>query len=58
MEAAVRNNYDWTNGSTEHSLIDPNWRNKPKYSEDEFWNMAYADLGERYGLKDIREAAQ
>ena len=58
MEAAIKQNYNWDANVTERPLIDPEWRSKPKYSEDEFWNMAYADLGRRYGLNDIREVAQ
>lgn len=37
-------------------LIAPNWQEKRYTSHDEFWNEAYADLGKRYGLDDIREA--
>ena len=57
MEAAVRQRpFNWRDDSVERPLVDPDWRSKPKYSEEEFWNMAYADLGKRYGLNDIREA--
>ena len=57
MEAALRQTpYDWRENAVVRPLIDPDWRNKPMYSEDEFWNMAYADLGKRYGMNDIREA--
>ena len=38
------------------SLISPAWREQPTCSHEEFWTMAYADLGKRYGLNDIREA--
>ena len=58
MEAAVRQTNDWSANINECSLIDPDWRSKPRYSEDEFWNMAYTDLGRRYGLNDIRDAVQ
>ena len=53
MEATLR-----TNGlqATEKPLINPDWRNQQMHSHEEFWNMAYADLGKRYGLNDIREA--
>ena len=37
-------------------LIDPDWRNKPTYSVDEAFEMAYKHLGSLYGLNDIREA--
>ena len=37
-------------------LVAPNWHEKRYTSHDEFWNEAYADLGKRYGLNDIREA--
>jgi len=37
-------------------LINPSWRNQPTYTHEDFWNMAYQDLGKRYGLNDIREA--
>ena len=57
MEASVRQApFDWRDSSAERPLIDPDWKSKPKYSEEEFWNMAYVDLGKRYGLNDIREA--
>lgn len=36
-------------------LVAPNWQGKRYTSHDEFWNEAYADLGKRYGLNDIRE---
>ena len=36
-------------------LVAPNWHEKRYTSHDEFWNEAYADLGKRYGLDDIRE---
>ena len=58
MEAALKPQKDWNSGIMGRPLIDPEWKSKPKYSEDEFWNMAYADLGKRYGLKDIRESAK
>ena len=58
MEAAIRHTYDWTSETMERPLIDPEWRSKPRYSEEEFWNMVCVDLGKRYGLKDIRETAQ
>ena len=58
MEAALRQTSDWQTDVMERPLIDPDWQSKPRYSEDEFWNMAYADLGARYGLKDIREAGK
>ena len=41
--------------SVAEPLIDPNWKEQQKYSHKEFWDMAYADLGKRYGLNDIRE---
>lgn len=37
-------------------MIDANWQSQTCYSHDEFWNKAYADLGQRYGLDDIRDA--
>ena len=53
MQAAVRQDDFLT---TPEPLIDPNWREQRKYSHKEFWDMAYADLGKRYGLNDIQEA--
>ena len=59
MEADVRKRpYDWQELAIGHPLIDSDWRTQPKYSDDEFWEMAYTDLGKRYGLNDIREAEQ
>ena len=37
-------------------LVAPNWQEKRYTSHNDFWNEAYADLGKRYGLDDIREA--
>lgn len=42
--------------SEEEPLIDPRWREKPMYSVDEAFEMAYKHLGKLYGLNDIREA--
>ena len=57
MEATEKiKSYDWRGNMVGRPLIDPDWRNKPKYSENDFWNLAYSDLGKRYGLNDIREA--
>ena len=57
MEASLRQApFDWRDNSAERPLVDPDWKSKPKYSEEEFWNMAYVDLGKRYGLNAIREA--
>ena len=57
MEASVKQApFDWRDSAEERPLIDPDWKSKPKYSEEEFWNMAYVDLGKRYGVNDIREA--
>ena len=53
MEAALRKNGFLT---MEKPLINPDWQIQQNYSHEEFWNMAYADLGKRYGLNDIRDA--
>ena len=53
MQSAVRQDDILT---MPEPLIDPNWREQRKYSHKEFWDMAYADLGKRYGLNDIRDA--
>ena len=38
------------------SLIDPNWRDKPARPWDEVYGELCKDLGQHYGLSDIREA--
>ena len=38
------------------TLIDPDWRNKPKRPWAEVYEEMCKDLGHRYGLNDIREA--
>ena len=53
MEATLRKNGFLT---MEKPLINPDWRIQQTYSHEDFWNMAYADLGKRYGLNDIRDA--
>ena len=53
MEAALQREEFRT---MDRPLIDPNWREKPIYSHEEFWNMAYKDLGSLYGMNDIRDA--
>lgn len=53
MEAALQKDGFLT---MEKPLINPDWRIQQTYSHEDFWNMAYADLGKRYGLNDIRDA--
>ena len=39
----------------EEPLVRTDWQFTAHYSHEEFWDMAYADMGKRYGLNDIRE---
>ena len=41
---------------TSESLIDANWRNKRSRAWEEVYDELCADLGQHYGLHDIREA--
>ena len=36
--------------------IDPNFKSKPMYSSEEYWDKFAKGLGHYYGLNDIREA--
>ena len=36
--------------------IDPYFKNKPMYSVEEYFDGLAKDLGEEYGMNDIREA--
>ena len=36
--------------------IDPDFKNKPMYSIEEYFDGLAKDLGEEYGMNDIREA--
>ena len=36
--------------------IDPDFKNKPMYSVEEYFDGLAKDLGEKYGMNDIREA--
>ncbi len=36
--------------------IDPDFKNKPMYSVEEYFDGLAKDLGEEYGMNDIREA--
>ena len=57
MEAALRQkSYDWEPNVMEHPIIDPNWRTQPTYSHEEFMDELAKQLGQAYGLNDIREA--
>ena len=38
------------------SFIDPDFKQKPMYSSEEYWNKFAKGLGRYYGLNDIREA--
>ena len=37
-------------------FIDPDFKQKPMYSSEEYWDRFAKGLGQRYGLNDIREA--
>ena len=37
-------------------FIDPDFKQKPMYSSEEYWDRFAKGLGRRYGLNDIREA--
>ncbi len=39
---------------TSESLIDANWRDKPARSWEEVYDELCKDLGQHYGLHDIR----
>ena len=49
-------NYDGGVHVHEEPLVNPNWQSQAYCSHEEFWDMAYADMGKRYGMNDIREA--
>ena len=36
--------------------VDPNYKNQPHYTHEEFWDAAYKELGRLYGMNDIRDA--
>ena len=36
--------------------IDPNFKSKPMYTVDEYFDGLAKDLGEEFGMNDIREA--
>lgn len=36
--------------------IDPDFKNKPMYTVEEYFDGLAKDLGEEYGMNDIREA--
>jgi hypothetical protein len=36
--------------------IDPDFKNKPMYTVEEYFDGLAKDLGEEYGMSDIREA--
>ena len=36
--------------------IDPDFKNKPRYTVEEYFDGLAKDLGEEYGMNDIREA--
>ena len=36
--------------------IDPDFKNKPMYTVEEYFDGLAKELGEEYGMKDIREA--
>ena len=56
MNTQAQVNYDGGVHVHEEPLVNPNWQNQAHYSHEEFWDMAYADMGKRYGMNDIREA--
>ena len=37
-------------------LVDPNFKEKPMYTSDEYWDKFAKGLGQCYGMNDIREA--
>ena len=41
---------------TSEALIDSNWRDKPARPWEEVYDELCKDLGQHYGLSDIREA--
>lgn len=36
--------------------VDPDFKNKPMYSVDEYFDGLAKELGEEFGMNDIREA--
>ena len=52
MEAIKRT----SSTATKSSMPNPNWGGQSSYSRDEFMSELARQLGEVYGLKDIREA--
>ena len=52
MEAIKRT----SSTATKSSMQNPNWGGQSSYSRDEFMDELARQLGEVYGLKDIREA--
>ena len=53
---AIKQTYKWEADVTERPIIDPNWRNQPDCSKEEFMNKLAQRLGQHYGLADIRDA--
>ena len=37
-------------------LVDPDFKEKPMYTSDEYWDKFAKGLGQVYGMNDIREA--
>lgn len=56
MDASLRQTYDWNTNVSERPLIDPNWRNQPSCTRDEFMDKLARRLGKHYGMADIRDA--
>ena len=56
MEATRTQSPEIGASAMERPIIDPNWRNQPSYTREEFMDELAKMLGEHYGLKDIREA--
>ena len=36
--------------------IDPNFKEKPMYTSEEYWDMFAKELGKHYSMADIRDA--
>ncbi len=56
MEAVRQKSYDLDANVVEYPIIDPNWREQPSYSRQEFMDELARRLGAHYGLADIRDA--
>lgn len=41
---------------TSEPFIDPDFKQKPMYTSDEYWDKFAQGLGRCYGMNDIREA--